>query len=182
MRNLFLVVAPMSAMLVGLLGCGNSSSDMRSPNAPLPSTPSEKIEQIEEEPQALNLPPSNTPEKNVFSLQLEASDKDREALVPYHYTTDSRTKMLVKEPLLTGVNCSRPPEISKLEVGFGKSSTSIPMFAWAKGWVKGKDASAGMGYGIEEDTSPNRQETIVIVLAIPSGCTQVNGEFDVQLR
>ena len=179
MGKLFRMTATTALSFPLLVACGHTSS--HSPQSSQPSAQElTHYDVLVEEPQKLNLPSAETSGSNSFSVELSASSQDIQGRIPFHYTTDGRTKMTVKLPILSGENCSRPPEVTNLD--FTSGTGKLPLFLWSPGWVRAPGATVGVGYGIEEDVKPNEKETIVVLLTIPSGCTKLTGTFDVDLH
>jgi hypothetical protein len=82
--------------------------------------------------------------------------------------------MTVASPTLAAEGCSQQVKIPSAEL-FNQPLFNI--FFWDSGWVKTSQPTAQSGYDIAEKVTPNRKETITILLIVPADCTKVARNF-----
>jgi hypothetical protein len=174
-----------------LTACGSSQGD-RGPAAQPPQPP---YDQLILDPADLNVSVASEPESNSFSVVLDPSDRDKKIVVPFRYNTGAHTHMSVALPKLQAEGCNRDPRVAEVGAGLpGTQNNDLPAFLWTTGWASGQDVLsrygrqndpnpvAIQGYGIEEASQPNRQETIILILFVPADCTEIDGSFTAQFR
>jgi hypothetical protein len=106
---------------------------------------------------------------NKISLNLKPGAKDKRVLIPYHFEVKKFKKIQVNTPVLTSSTCPSGIKINKF-------------LLWSNGWVTGDKADVNMLYGIEEETKDGSKETIVLVIDVPSSCSDLSGEFTVNFK